>query len=217
MFERLFGKQDSPLIERAIADMGDMLSRTERMFSAGVEALFEGKDIQLNLEQEDESVNADERMIRRQVIQHLAVNPSQDLPTSLILVSVVADAERLGDLSKGLIETRGLLQAPLTSAHAKKLQDLAKRLIPQFRDCRKSFADRNVELAEKVVQGHLELKPISQQVVEALAKATDVSINEAVALTVGARILRRVSSHLANIASTVIQPFDLIRSDEGGD
>ena len=44
-----------------------------------------------------------------------------------------------------------------------------------------------------------------------LALSSDVGSNPAVVYALGARMLSRVSSHVANIASTVASPFDQIR------
>jgi hypothetical protein len=41
--------------------------------------------------------------------------------------------------------------------------------------------------------------------------ASDLSANMAIVYAVAARILRRISAHLSNIASTVVQPYDRIR------
>ena len=44
-----------------------------------------------------------------------------------------------------------------------------------------------------------------------LADNRDLTPNEGVVYALGARAMSRVSSHLANIASTVAYPFDQIR------
>ena len=43
---------------------------------------------------------------------------------------------------------------------------------------------------------------------------SDLSADMAIVYAAGARITRRISAHLSNIASTVVQPFDRIRSGD---
>jgi phosphate uptake regulator len=44
-----------------------------------------------------------------------------------------------------------------------------------------------------------------------LAEVDDITPNEAIVYAMSARLISRVSSHLSNIASTVVSPFDQIR------
>jgi phosphate uptake regulator len=46
---------------------------------------------------------------------------------------------------------------------------------------------------------------------QTLARADDVDANAGIVYALTARLLSRVSSHLSNIASTVVSPFDQIR------
>ena len=49
-----------------------------------------------------------------------------------------------------------------------------------------------------------------------LAEREEVNANEAVVYALAARVLGRCSSHLANIVSSVIVPFDQIRRPASG-
>ena len=44
--------------------------------------------------------------------------------------------------------------------------------------------------------------------------ASNLSADMAIVYATGARILRRISAHLSNIASSVVQPYDKIRHDD---
>jgi hypothetical protein len=61
-----------------------------------------------------------------------------------------------------------------------------------------------VIIAHKAVRD--DLKAYRQRVA-----ASDLRADEAVIYAGSAQILRRVGAHLSNIASTVVQPYDLIR------
>ena len=49
----------------------------------------------VDLVEMDDVVDEGEREVRRTVLEHLSMNPRQDLVASLILVSIVNDAERI--------------------------------------------------------------------------------------------------------------------------
>jgi phosphate uptake regulator len=98
MFERLFRPAArSPLIEAAFRDMAIMLDQAERMLGLALSALLEGRPLEVDLEVLDDVVDEGERSVRRSVLEHLSFDPSRDLVASLVLVSMVQDAERLGD------------------------------------------------------------------------------------------------------------------------
>jgi phosphate uptake regulator len=57
---------------------------------------------------------------------------------------------------------------------------------------------------------HEQLKQDITQYLRLLAEREGATVNEGVVYALGARLMSRVSSHLANIASTVALPFEQI-------
>ena len=57
---------------------------------------------------------------------------------------------------------------------------------------------------------HVELKRSLMDYTRRVA-ASELSADMAIVYAASARILRRISAHLSNIASTVVQPYDRIR------
>jgi phosphate uptake regulator len=60
------------------------------------------------------------------------------------------------------------------------------------------------------VTTHTELKKAFKDYTGKVAES-DLSADMAIVYASAARILRRISAHLSNIASTVVQPYDRIR------
>ena len=158
----------------------------------------------------DDLIDDSERMVRRTVLEHLTINPKQDLVASLILVSMGQDAERIGDFVRGLGEIRDLSDKPLEGPPADELHRLANRLRPLFETCDRAFRDDDREGALQVVATHIVLKAELNEYVARLA-ASDLPADLAIVYSTLARNLRRISAHLSNIASTVTQPYDRIR------
>jgi len=210
MFEQLFGGQNSPLVEAAFNDVSRMLHLSAQMLDHSLEVLFENRPVSINLDDMDDVVDAAERSVRRTILQHLAVNPGQELVASLVLVSMVQDAERIGDVARGVVELVTMARTPREGPFRDELQVLAGRVRPLFDLCETAFREGDPEKAREVIEAHRavrhDLKVYRQRVA-----ASDLTADMAVVYAGAAQILRRVGAHLANIASTVVQPYDKIR------
>ncbi|MBD3264722.1 MAG: hypothetical protein GF375_06440, partial [Candidatus Omnitrophica bacterium] len=100
-------------LRQVLEEFKNMLEDSHIMFKAVCESLIENKK-QPGLEDKiyeiDKKINELQRDIRRRIIEHLSVQPSVDVSTCLVLMSVVKDAERLGDYAKNLLEVNKLLK-----------------------------------------------------------------------------------------------------------
>lgn len=210
MFKELFGGGKSTLLEAAFRDVSTMLKQASRMLEHSLASLLDNVPLEVDLEKMDDVVDEGERMVRRTVLEHLSLDPRQDLVASLILVSMVQDAERIGDFARGLDEVTKLTEKPRQGPWADELRALAARLQPLFETCERAFQNDDSEPANEVISTHAELKPALIDYTRRLA-GSDLDADLAIVYSASARILRRVSAHLANIASTVVQPYDRIR------
>ncbi len=211
MFERWFGAgEKSTLVEAAFRDVSTMLQQSARMLDHALATLLDNAPLEVDLENMDDIVDEGERMVRRTVLQHLSVNPRQELVASLVLVSMVQDAERIGDFARGLAEAAILAKSPRSGQFADELRDLADRLLPLFDLCEQAFREDDVESARQVMSAHTQLK---SDFTDYLRKVADSNLTAdmAIVYATASRILRRIGAHLSNIASSVVQPYDRIR------
>jgi len=209
MFDRLFGTK-STLVDTAFGDFATMLQQSAKMFDLGLAALLDNTELEADLDSMDDVVDDAERMIRRTVLEHLSLSPDKQLVPSLVLVSIVQDAERAGDFARGLAELPELAKSPRGGLFADELRAIAARIRPNFEVCEKAFADGDSELAMQVVSVHPQIKEDLNTYTKRVADS-DMTADMAIVYASGARILRRVSAHLCNIASSVTQPFDRMR------
>lgn len=211
MFQRLFGTtQPSTLVESAFQDVSRMLLQSAAMYDLACAAVLENKPLTVDLDALDDVVDDSERMVRRTVLEHLTLSPQKDLVPSLILISIIQDAERIGDFARGLGEMLELTENERSGPFRDRLLDLSKRVRRLFDECERSFREDDVEGAAGVVREASEIKG------ELIAYTTDVAesdlrADQAVVYATTGRILRRISAHLSNICSSVTQPFDRIR------
>lgn len=213
----LFWKGKDFLTE-VLEEFKDMLKRTQSMFESVCNALIEGQK-EPNLEERiyeiDKKVNRLEREIRKRIVEHLSIQPTVDVPVSLVLMSVVKDAERIGDYCKNILEVIDLLDKPLTREKFEALFDrLDRKIAEEFENTRKAFMESDEKKAKEILYLERKIVRDCDDIVKKLAKS-DFSTNEAVCLVLLARYFKRIVAHLANIGSSVILPIsDLDFFDE---
>ena len=190
-----------------------MLAQAAKMHDLALEAFFENKPLEVDLDQMDDAIDEGESAVRRAVLEHLSLSPAKDLVASLVLISMVQDAERIGDFARGLGDLPALAKSPRGGPFAEELGQISDRVRPLFQTCEKAFRDDDADLARRVVDQHPQIKAALSDYIGRVADS-DLDADMAIVYASTARILQRVSAHLSNIASTVVQPFDKIRHDD---
>ena len=226
MLKELFAifKKDT-LLDRAYRRSYEMVDITWEMFLKSKNSLRETDLIELdvNIHDRDVEVNKYQREVRRNVLSHLAVAGASDIYSGLLLVSIIIDIERVGDYTKNIVELAMNHPAKL---HGGMFEEDLKRIEAavedMFRRVRKSFETTNVQDAEKLLSDYHWVNRLCDQHVIDYIKGVDKSISsdDAVSLALYFRYLKRINSHLRNIATSVVNPFDQIgfkRRVEGGD
>lgn len=210
LFSFFTGKQP-PLINDALSAVDAMLKVSKEMLEASLACLLDNEALEMDLSARDAEVNDGEQEVRRLVLEHLVIDPEREQIQSLILVSAVQEAERIGDLAKSLAAASTLADAPRLSSHVEPLRELRDRLFRMLEDTRKGFVAADAKAAARVMEEHTKNKTFVAEYLQRLAHADDVSSNEAVVYAISARMMTRISSHLANIVSSTLVPFDQIR------
>ncbi len=211
MFERLFGVGErSTLIESAFEDISAMLAQSEKMLDIALAAMLDNEPLEADLDEMDNAVDTGEQMVRRSVLEHLSFSPKRELVQSLVLVSMVQDAERVGDFARGLGELVPLARSPRQGEFADRLRAMALRIKELFHLCDSGFREGDAEKSRRVMGAATELKVELIDYTRSVAES-DLSADMAVVYSASARILRRIGAHLSNISSSVVQPYDRIR------
>lgn len=212
-FIKLFGKQN--LLDQAYDTTVTMLKSDLEMFRATMNVLRnkETAELPFNIYQKDKEINRYEREVRKNVLTHLAISGSQNISAGLALVSIVIDVERIGDYCKNIAE---LASAHPTKLHGrmfeKDLKDIETKVLERFDKIILAVGEANIEAAQEVMSDY---RGITRRCDEILLdiigeKDPEMRVNDAVVLAMYFRYLKRVSSHLMNIASSVVNPFPRI-------
>ena len=207
MFKEILQGPKRTLVSDAIDEVLAMVQRAEQMFAASCGTLLDDRQA-ADLSRDDESINVGERMVRRLIFQHLMVNPQRDLPASLALLSIVHDVERLGDYAKSLAELNQWdeLRRP-GSRYGEACRELHGMIAPLFALASQAVRDSDADAARSLMQRHTEVKLRTDEMVTSAMADTGAN-RDTVLYSLAARYLRRVSAHLSNVASSVVNPLD---------
>jgi len=197
-------------LSEVMQDYQIMLDDSENMFKSSYNVLVENKRdpaVEKKIIETDKRVNKLQKEIRRRIVEHLAVQPDVDFPACLLLFSVSKDAERVGDYAKNLLEVSDLLENPIDKEKFDSLfGNVGDEVISLFEQTKDAFIGSDEVKAAKTWESQINIKRKCDGVVRTLAKS-EYSVNEAVCYTLIARFIRRMCSHLTNIATSVIVPL----------
>lgn len=210
-FFDLFKGEQPALVDQAFENIQVMLKTGHQMFAAATAHLLDNEILEADLHELDEEINRREQGLRRALLEHLHINPKQELIFSLKLISIVHEAERIGDLAKSLEKTAALAKKPRMGPVAREQRQIRDRILCMFDRAQEGFVDGDLSAAQDLMQRHEDMKDTVTDHLQRLADREDITPNEGIVYALAARLMSRVSSHLSNIASTVVSPFDHIR------
>jgi phosphate transport system protein len=213
MFKELiqaFRRKD--VIKELSSEVGNMLDAGAWMFEQAGIALAHEVDwdaICDPLYERDRQINGIEQGIREQIVTHLSVGNQGDMGPCLVLMNVVKDAERIGDYCKNIFEVAKFFRGNYDHrAFSEPLEQIRLEISAQFEPTKQAFVEDNDDLANGILAKG---GPISKQcdllIQQLLSLDDDFSPAEAVAYVLLARHYKRVASHLANIATSVLSPI----------
>lgn len=203
----------SPGLDKMQAEFGQMLDAGRHVFDASANALLGGTDLEVirqDLFATDKRINEAEQRIRQELVVHATVHGANSFPACLILMSVVKDAERIGDYAKNLFD----LAALMPSLHAGKMKD---DLISQkdnvsrlLAECREAFDRQDVDAASKLIDEAKTLEDHFDKQITEVVQGKANGGDARAAFVLAYRYFKRVTSHTKNVATSIVQPIHKI-------
>ena len=197
----------------------DILSKEFGMFKNVRKTLRETNksESEIDINKEDKKINKFQMESRRKIFTDLALSGAQDLNAGLVLMCIITDVERIGDYFKNIVE--------LAKNHPKKLkggdveeivQKIEKRMIKIFKLTIESFKIKDEDKAREAMNLHPKITRDIDDLLHKLLrnKIGGLNAGEAIALTLYLRFLKRITSHLTNIASSIVNPLERIGYSE---
>jgi len=209
-------------LSRMFDEFDQMLEETHWMFQQAVEVFFSRVDwqaIQAPLYERDKKVNKLERSIRAQIVKHLTLRQDANVAACLVLMSVVKDAERIGDYCKNIFEVGKFYTREFTAQrYLEPLERIRAQVEDMFSRTKEAFNESDVDKARQVLKAFGTFSKACDGLIQDLLQQRDhVPTDEGVAYSLLARHMKRIGAHLSNIATAVVAPVHrLDYADESG-
>lgn len=203
------------VLSEMIARVEDMLQAGRWMFEQASEALLKEADwnaMAQPLYARDRQINEIEQKLRERIVTHLSLGHRADLTACLVLMSVVKDAERIGDYCKNIFEIAKFHRREFTHPEfSETLEDIRRKVLPLFDDATRAFVEADRDLAYELLDIASTARGRCDVVIRQLLSVHEqIAPDEAVAYVLLARFYKRVAAHLANIATSVVSPVPMI-------
>jgi len=208
MFRWLQGDEGGlPLILRQFAQM---LEDGRHVFDAASNTLLGGADpavVARDLFATDKRINAVEQAIRRELVVHATLAERGDLPICFTLMSLVKDAERIGDYAKNIhdlsVRCRDFHEDP-TVPELVILKDKVSRMLAKMRNL---YESQNAEQSRAFLEEADSLLDLCDRQVDRLITEPAVSRHPVVAALMY-RYVKRVLAHATNVVTAIVMPID---------
>jgi phosphate uptake regulator len=199
------------ILESAFEAVDRMHKQARAMYDLSLTCLIENKDeIAKEISSEDHVINVAVREVRREILNYLAITSAPDISASLMLTGIVIDYERIGDYCKNIAQLGLMYPAKLEpSSYFDMFTKMHENIAEMFDLTIDAVIGSDVEKANTVLKMHVTTKKVHAGIVSKLNNEL-IDARTAIVYALVTEYLRRISAHLQNIASTVVQPFDMV-------
>ncbi|RKZ22729.1 hypothetical protein DRQ18_02025 [bacterium] len=197
----------SDLLSVAYGDTEKMLRIARDMFEYSMRVMIEKEKEKEDIYKKDRELNELQVGVRRKVLEHLALNPAQDITPALTLITIVKDIERIGDYSKNVIELAHRYPDPLKGGYIEEIKAMERKVQENFQKAIKSFIDGDRDKGREVMESHAVIARECEEMIDKIMEDETLSAKLAVIYVLLIRYLKRVSAHVKNVASSVVNPF----------
>jgi len=207
-------RKDS-LLDKAFRQSSEMLDISKEMFlkAKGTLRREDARPVVTSVYDQDKRINKYQRNVRKRVLQHLSVAGPDQLPSGLTLINVIIDIERIGDYTKNMIELAENHQGRLEAGNCEKdLTRVETAVEDAFTRLRHILETSDDGSAEALIEEYLWINPLCDERIAGYVTEADKSVScaNAVTLALYFRYLKRIHSHLRNVATCVYRPFHKI-------
>lgn len=189
-------------------DFVEMLDVAQKEFLLACRVALDGtpaEKVRDELSGYDKSVNKAERQIRKELVVHCSVRGVIE-PECLVMMSIAKDAERLGDYAKNIYDMGELAPSLPTGDDRERLLILRTLIRRYFEWSKKAILEEDEELASRTIcECQWAGKQCDANTEQLLNLETPTSRTASDVLMY--RFMKRMTSHLRNICSSVVQPL----------
>ncbi len=205
----IFKRQD--LLQQAYDLSINMLKTELDMFETASNSLRHNVEGEIDVYEKDQQINEYQREVRRKVVAHLATSASRDIVFGLMIVSIIIDIERIGDYIKNMMDLAKDHKHPIDYfIFEEDINKVEANIRDRFSSLIKAFEESDDDLAFSLMKEHQEINPICDNIISSLSKGSNPEIpcGESVSIALYTRYLKRISAHITNAASGIVNTFE---------
>ena len=196
-----------------------MLGASHEMFDHAVKQLHSEGALDTDIYKRDRQLNKYERSVRRKIVTHMSVSSKPDINLGLVLTAIVIDIERIGDYTKNIVELAGAVPGPFDGLELHgEVAGIEQSMARMFDDIVPALEGTDEGKARGIIGSHTIIASKVDEQVRALCSGEVLAGRSGHAATVALylRYLKRVSAHLKNVATSVVNPYHRIGYREKG-
>ncbi len=204
------GGGDKPL-EEIEALIVKMLLDNRHTFDLAINAVVggtEAKSVGKEVRRSDKRVNRAEREIRRRLVVHGSVQGVRtDLTRVLIAMSIIKDAERVGDQAKNIWDLADEGFDLSAADDIKALVAMRDRTSNLMGECARIYQERDYDAAHALIPQMDDILDEYDDCVVGQLNSTE-SAQHAVPRALLCRYLKRITAHLMNVMTSLVMPLE---------
>lgn len=161
----------------------------------------------------DRELNKFERRVRRKIVTHLSISSTPDVNTGLVIIAICIDIERIGDYAKNISELAVELEEPFDAGELDvELRHLERLVDGNFADLLVALEESDEDRARRILKQHKEVAGSVERHLLSLRRGGALAEDSGRAVTTALylRYLKRMSAHLKNVATSIVNPFHRI-------
>jgi phosphate transport system protein len=201
------------LCQEAFEESLQMLETSYGMFTDAVAALHKEGALVDDIYERDRQLNKFERSVRRKILTHFSVSSKPDVNLGLVITAIVIDIERIGDYAKNISELATELEGPFDALELNvEIRHLERLVDGNFADLLLALEQSDEERARGILERHKEVSGTVERHLKSLRMGAHISEDSGLAVTTALylRYLKRMSAHLKNVATSVVNPYHRI-------
>ena len=199
------------LLNQTLDEFVQMVEDCHWMYQQAATGVWENantEDIKKAVRARDIGVNKAERSIRKKIVEHLAIRPEVATSYCLVLMSVVKDAERLGDYAKNMIEVAEYHPTyedrnPMVD----RLKAIQVTIDAMFGDVALAFRTSDTEMGAELVKVMTATTEECDDLLWKVLASEGLSAAQGMCYGLLARYYKRFAAHLGNIATSLVMPI----------
>lgn len=196
-------------LEQIASSVTEMLSECRHTFDLAAGAVFGGGDptvVGPEIKSTDRGVNKRERAVRKALVVHVSVHGTRtDLPLVLTTMSIVKDAERVGDYAKNVWDLANAGVDFSEDPDIDRLKEFRNRTSRLIGEAARIFSERDAEAAHELIQqADLWQDEYDAYIDEQVESSEPARI--AVPRALLARYLKRITAHAVNVLTSLVMP-----------